>query len=350
MTNIFSKSPKLQSKIKAVLNFVNRFAHWIDLVIYYYIATYLNNTLESNLRILAFALPIWHLVRVIKWEWRCMQSKSIIKETARNKRVQGFSGCQGAGKTSFMLYCAYVLKASNVYTNFPAKLRGKYTNMLDTSVLEMFEKIPDGSLLCLDEITMLYHNLMADTKNNAMLNGMYAQQLQQQIVRHCYDGNMFYSSVDLNRLPQMLKENIGLTNYMLGQGSVTLSYVTGLIVGFVGSLFGLKLHNSIRYWDVQQLERIPEVGYTFDLSRQEKDTDTKNYANLIRFCSFTNNNRFDYDDRFLRGLYNKLQPHVNKLWTSLEYDEKLLNEIGYGHLIDFFNKRIIEHADAQKSA
>lgn len=345
MSYVLIKNKRIVNVVKRFLDVINRFSHWIDVVIYYFIAVYLNNTLDFSFRFLIFALPIFQLWRNIKWEWRCYQSKQIILETSKNKRVQGFSGCQGAGKTSFMLFCAYVIKPSNCYTNFPAKLRSKFTSILDNKVLEMYEKIPDNSLLCIDEVTMLYHNLMYDIKNPAAVTGLYAQQLQQQIVRHCYDGNMFYSSVDLNRMPQMLKENIGLTNYMLGQGSVTLSYLTSMLVSFIGSMFGLKYYNSIRYWDVQQLERIPEVGYTFDLSRQEKDTNTKNYANLIRFCCFNSHTRFDYDDRFLRGIYVKLVSHINKYWNSLDFDEKLLREIGYGQILSFFNKRIVNEPE-----
>ena len=139
----------------------------------------------------------------------------------------------------------------------------------------------------------------------------------------------------------MLRENIGLTNFMLGQGSVQLSFVVGPFLRFVGKLFKIRLYGSIRYWDVQQLERIPENGYTFDLSRQTKDTDTKNFANLIRFCCFSSSNRFDYDDRFLRGLYDKLDAHIDTFWKSLSYDEDGLKKLGYGEIIDFFETRLL---------
>ena len=332
---------KVKKYLKIVLDNINRFSHWIDVVIFYFLADHLNNTIQNTFIFLVWILPIWQIYRNIKWEWNIWKSRGIIKETAQNKRVQGFAGSQGAGKTSFMLYCSYVLKCP-VFSNFPAKVRGKYTNILDEKVLQMEERIPETSLLLIDEATMLFHNLVLDVRNDKTVSKLYAQQLQQQIVRHCYDGNMFYSSVDITRLPQMLKDNIGLTNYVLGQGNITLSLVTGTVLGAIGSFFGIKLYNSVRYWDIQQLEKIPEQGYTFDLSRQEKNTDTKNYANLIRFCSWTSKNRFEYDDRFLHGIYKQLPEHVLKEWQSLEFDANLLKQIGYGHILDFFANRVIK--------
>lgn len=330
----------MKTKFQKVLLFLSRYSHWLEIFLFYYIAQVIIESYNSQWSFLAYILPIFQVYRVIKYEFLVFRSKSIIKETATNKRVQGFGGSQGAGKTSFMLYSAYVIKPSNIYTNFPCKIRNKYVNMLDKKVLNLYERVPDYSLLCIDEATMLFHNLVGNVKQKENVEEYYPQQLQQQIVRHCYDGQMFYSSVDLTRLPQMLKENIGLTNYMLGQGSVTLSFIVAPFLSFIGKMFGVEIYNSVRFWDVQQLERIPEQGYTFDLSTQEKDTNLKNYANLIRFYSFTGNNRFEYDDRFLRGIYSKLPEHLNKNWTSLDFDEKLLRKIGYGHILDFFNTRL----------
>lgn len=334
------KQSTVKEKANKVLTFLNRYSHFIDILLYFLLADYLIKIWDNSFEFLVYILPIFQIYRVIKYEFLVAKSKDIIKTTARNKRVQGFSGSQGAGKTSFMLYSAYVIKPSEVYTNFPAKIRNKFTYLLDKSVLNMEEQIPDYSLLCIDEATMLFHNLTLNIKNKYEVKEIYPQQLQQQIVRHCYDGQMFYSSVDLTRLPQMLKDNIGLTNYMLGQGSITLSFVTSKLLSLIGSFFDVKIYNTIRYWDVQQLERIPEKGYSFDLSTQEKDTNLNNYANLIRFYSFSANNRFDYDDRFLRGIYEKLPKHIAKAWETLKFDENLLREIGYGDILDFFNARI----------
>ncbi len=338
MKDIKAKSRK---GLEACLRFCNRFAHLIDIPIVIWIAAYIYEHMQNEFAFLIYLLPIWQIWQCVKWEIRVIRSNAIIRDTARNKRVQGFSGPQGSGKTSFMLHSLYVLHSKSIYTNFPCRIRGKYAKQLDENVLEAKQRITDGSILAIDEATLFYHNIMnaasASEENKVKL---YSQQLHQQLLRHFYDGNMFYSSVDITRLPAMLRENIGMTNFMLGQGSVQLSYITGPLLKCIGRLFKIDLHGSIRYWDVQQLERIPENGYTFDLSTQEKDTNAKNFANLIRFCCFSSSNRFDYDDRFLRGLYAKLEEHIDTYWKSLSYDEKGLRKLGYGEIIDFFNARL----------
>lgn len=334
-------------RVLSVFLFLNRLAHFADVPILWYLAQRIGENSDNKWVFILYILPIIQLIRAIKWEFLVIKSNEIIRRTALNKRVQGFSGPQGAGKSSFMLNCIAVMRASNVYINFPAKIRGKYVAKLSSNVLDSRERIPDKSVLAVDEATMFYHNILCNIKDKGEVDKLYAQQLLQQILRHAFDGNIFYSSVDITRLPQMLKENIGLTNFMLGQGSVTLSYISGFLVRCVARLFGFKINGSVRFWDVQQLERIPEQGYYFDLSNQTKDTNDKNYANLIRFCSFNTATKFEYDDRFLRGLYAKLPVHIAEFWTRLAFDEKDLRNIGYGKIVDFFNKRIQKQDLAQ---
>lgn len=326
--------------IKA-LRIINRFAPYIEMAIFMFIALNYEKQSDKWYRYLLFIPVVLYVIRVIKWEYKCFTSKGIIRTTALQKRVQGFSGAQGAGKTSFMLFSAYCIKPSNVYSNFPAKLRGKYTYKLYKSVLNLDTRIDDGSLLMISEATMLYHNCLNNNKSKEEALKLYGQQLHQQIIRHCYDGNMFYDSVDLTRLPAMLKDNISLTNYLLGQRSVTLSFIVSPILNLISKkFFNYELFGSVRVWELQQFERIPEEGYTFDLSRQEKNTDTKNYANLLELCCWNDIQRFDYDDRFLRGIYMKLPQHNSRLWETLLYDEPILRELGYGELLDFFEAKL----------
>lgn len=321
--------------------FLNRFAPYVELVLTYYVVDYQIRTTfaDKSMAFLLYALPIIMLVRLIRWEWRCLQSRSVIKETALNKRVQGFSGFQGCGKTSFMLYTAYVLNSPHVFSNFPCKVRGKFAHQLTRPILDCDERVPEKSTLLQSEVTMLFHNLVNGAKNKEEALKLYGQQLLQQIVRHAFDGFMFYDSVDLSRLPQMLKDNIGLTNYMLGQGSATLSFIITPILALLAKPFGVELKGSVRYWDLQQFERIPESGYVFDLSTQEKTQDNKHYANLLRVCTWDSIQRFDYDDRFLRGLYAMLPEHVAKDWDTLIFDNDALRAIGYGFLLDFFEQK-----------
>lgn len=341
---------KSKSSLKRILGrllrLVNRFAPAIECVLVFYCVDYVNRTQFEGefLGVLLFALPIFLLYRLIKWEYICWQSRARVRDTCSNKRVQGFSGAQGCGKTSFMLFCLYTIKSPSIYTNFPCKIRGKYTNQLDFSILNMDRRIPEHSACAISEATMFFHNLIngpqgSRARSEAIV--LYGQQLHQQIIRHAYDGNLFYDSVDLSRLPQMLKDNFGLTNYMLGQGSVTLSFLITPLLKLIAKPLGVDLRGSIRYWDVQQIEKIPEVGYTFDLSNQEKSVDDKHFANLYRIATWDSIYRFEYDDRFLRGLYAMLPEHISKAWKSLEFADDDLRDIGYGILLDFFNEKAL---------
>lgn len=333
---------KFKQVLAFILKFLNRLAPYAEVAIVWFCIDGLKEQYQDkSYFILFYAIPILMLYRVLKWEWICFKSKDIIKTNALNSRVQGFGGKQGAGKTSFMLYSLYVIHSDNIYTNFPCKIRGKYTYQLDNKVLNLDERIPDNSCCAISEATMLFHNIVSGGRGNVEeTKDLYAQQLHQQIIRHLYDGNLFYDSVDLTRLPKMLKDNMGMTNFMLGQGSVKLSYFINPILNIFAKLLGFELSGSIRYWDLQQFEKIPEDGYTFDLSTQEKSTDLKHYANLLRISTWNSSLRFDYDDRFLRGLYVKLPEHVAKQWDSLKYCEQDLRDIGYGFLLEFFDEKL----------
>lgn len=338
MTNSLSKMNKFQRFVFRILSIINRFAHFLDIAVFYLLADWLSPTLSNDIMKFAiYAIPIVQLVRAVKWEWRIQQSKVLIRDMCQNGRVMGFTGAQGRGKTSFMLYCLAVLKRP-VYSNFPCKIRNQFVHVLEKDILNLQTKIPDGSVTVIDEATLLYHNLMIDTaKLSTEHKSLFAQEVTQQLVRHFFDGNMFYSSVDITRLPQFMRENVGLTNLMLGQGNVRLSYFTGLVCTILGRFCGLIIDGSVRYWDVQQLERIPEKGYVFDLSNQDKDTDATKFANLIRFCGFNTAALFEYDDRFMRGVYAELPDHIDTFWQSLDFSPELLRRIGYGKILDFFD-------------
>lgn len=334
------KNDKLKHIITAVLKILNRFAPYIELfIIYYFIKDYVS-TSDNQWAVLLYAIPIVLLFRLIKWEYKAFMTREIIKDTAINKRVQGFCGYQGCGKTSLMLATGYILNSPSIYTNFPCKIRNKYTKKLSDAVLNMDTRIEENSCIMISEATMFYHNLLDNVSDKDIVNKLYPQELHQQIVRHAYNGNMFYDSIDLNRMPKMLKDNIGLTNYLLGQKSKTFSFIITPLLASIGKMLGIELRGNMRIWEVQQFESIPVQQYVFDLSRQEKDTNTKNYANLLELCCWEDVTHFEYDDRFLRGLYNKLPQNIDKKWSSLIFSDTELKEIGYGFLIDFFDAKL----------
>lgn len=330
---------------KFIYSLIARFAHWIDVAIYFYIGNYIYTTSDNKFSILGFIPFAFFVYNSAKWEIRVLKSNKIIRFNQRNGRVQGFSGGQGRGKTSFMLHSVSVLKCKSVYSNFNAKVKGKFVKVLDSNVLMLKTRIPDFSITLFDEATMFYHNLLSGKNYKDIATQLYSQEIQEQLVRHFWDGNIFYSSVDITRLPATLREKITLVNFMLGQGNVTLSFITGLIINLISKIKGSKIRAGIRYWKVQQFEKIPEDNYIFDLSNQKEDTKTHQFANLIRFCGFNTSMRFEYNDRFMNGLYKLLPENQDKYYDSLEYNEDILRSIGYGKLIDFFNARISSKDD-----
>lgn len=337
------KNYNLKYAIETVLRLLNRIAPYIEIILEFYLISFVvQQHKENGWFNLLYLIPILLAYRLLKWEYKAIATKTIIKDTAANKRVQGFCGFQGCGKTSFMLYNAYVLHAKDIYSNFPCRIRNHYSYMLDDKILNMDVKVQEKSVLMVSEATLFYHNLLHNTKDIEIAAQLYGQELHQQIVRHAYNGNIFYDSIDLNRMPQMLRENIGLTNYMLGQHSKTFSYVLTPLIISIGKLFGIEIIGNMRVWDLQQFEKIPDKQYTFDLSTQEKDTNLKNYANLLECCAWCDIRHFDYDDRFLKGLYDKLPPVAANMWKSLQFSDSDLRQIGYGFIIDFFDNKLLK--------
>lgn len=335
------KNQKLKYIIETFLRLLNRFAPYLEIaLIFYFINIVVNNNQDNGWFNLLYVIPILLLYRLLKWEYKAIATKEIIKDTCVNARVQGFCGFQGRGKTSYMLYCGYVLNSKNVFSNFPCKIRNKFAYMLDDKILNMDEKVPEKSILLLSEATLFYHNLLHNTKDVEIATKLYGQELHQQIVRHAYNGNIFYDSIDLNRMPQMLRENIGLTNYMLGQKSKTFSFILTPLIISIAKIFDIEIIGNMRVWELQQFEKIPDKQYTFDLSTQEKDTNTKNYANLLEVCAWCDIRHFDYDDRFLKGLYDRLPDAIKKAWDTLQFSDNDLRQIGYGFIIDFFEKKL----------
>lgn len=334
------KNEKIKYYLTNLFKILNRFAPYIEIVLLFYVIKSTISQSNNQWSNLLYIIPLIMAYRLIKWEYKAIATKEIIRDTAYNKRVQGFCGFPGCGKTSFMLFCSYVLNAPKYYSNFPCKIRNKYVNELTKDVLNMDKQIDEKSICMISEASMFYHNIMDNIKDENTSQELYSQQLHTQILRHAYNGNFFYDTIELNRLPQMLRENIGLTNYMIGQHSKTFSFIVTPIIRAIANIFDIEILGNMRVWDVQQFEKIPMQNYIFDLSTQEKDTNLKNYANLIECCAWCDVTHFDYDDRFLRGLYEKLPKNIDVKWNSLKFSDKELRDIGYGKLIDFFNNKL----------
>lgn len=334
------KSIKRESFLYYFFGFCVRFSHWIDLVIYYFLCNYVYNAQfkTSSIGIIVY-LPLFiQIYYCFKYEFMVIKSNQVCKSIINNGRVMGFGGKQGAGKSSFATYLASFKCFSNIYSNTPIKIRRKYTCMLENDILNLDTQIPDNSLCMMDEATLFWHNILSQQQGK-LSKELYSQEIMTQCVRHFWDGNIFYMSTDLNRLPPVIRENVGIVNFALQQDNKTISYVSGVLFCSLAKFCGFEFHNGLRYWDMQQFEKIPDKQYTFDLAQQDKNQDLSKYANLIRIYCFDNPNRFSYNDRFLAGVYKELPLHENHYWTSLNFDKDLLKNLGYGKLIEFFDSK-----------
>lgn len=323
-----------------ILAFLNRFAHWVDLVIYFFLCDWLYKIQFSTsaFGFIVYLPLIFQIYMCIKYELKVFNSKLTCETILNNGRVMGFAGLQGQGKSSFACYLASNRIFKDIYTNTPMKIRGKYTNLLENEILALDVQVDDKSLLLIDEATLFFHNRKTDNKQS-LNDQLYSFEVLAQCLRHFYNGNLFLIGTDLNRLPNVIRENVGLTNFMLGQGNKKISFLTGSIVCGIAKTMGYKMRNGLRYWDFQQFVKIPDSQYTFDLAQQTKDTDLKHYANLITIYAFDNPNLFDYNDRFLAGVYKELPKHQKQQWENLDFNTDLLRQIGYGEILDYFDKK-----------
>lgn len=343
-------SSKLHKAIYYLLATLNRFAHFIDVIILLLVADWIYNAQLSgqDLGILIYALPVLQLIIAIKYEYKVFKSKQTCNFILDNERVIIVQGGQGKGKSSFTSYLNSNKRYKARYTNSPITYGGKFSNILTGQVLNLDERIEDNSSILIDEATLFYNNLKT-TKRNELKVELYSQEILTQLVRHFFDGTIFYISVEGGRLPKVIEENTSCKIQMLGQSNKTISFIATSIFKFIAKLFKIDLFSCLRIWQFQQFVKIGEENYTFDLAQQTKDSDMSHYANLVEVYAFDNPYRFNYNDRFMRGVYLQLPEHQPKQWQCFDFNRDLLRQIGYGEIVDFFDKKTLSKEEIHKA-
>ena len=258
---------------KKFVSIINRFSHIIDIFVVYGLADWLYH---RQLYAYKFGWLIYLFVALqifwaIKYEWKVFKSKSIVDEILDNGRVLGFCGAQGRGKSSLSAFLGANKRFSNVYTNSPLKLNGKYTCMLEDDIIALDNKVPDYSLLSIDEATIFFHNLKANVTKN-FDDKLYAQEIFTQCVRHFTDGNIFYISTNNERLPSVIRENVSMTILCVEQHNKRISFLTGTLCSIISMCCGWGIKNGMRCWTIQTFNKIPDSSYIFDLSNQDANT------------------------------------------------------------------------------
>lgn len=290
---------------------------------------------QKDIKFLILAvLGGWWLYKQIKLLIQVHISRMRALQDSKNNRVVCIEGPQGRGKTSLMLCLSTWISdynKSTILSNVPFKSKGEFVYKLDSSVVELKRKIPDKSVCCMDEVTLFYHNL---DKINC-----YDFELLLQLERHFFDGNFFLASVKASRLPQQIKEKVGCCYYVVGQESKRSSLILGQLIQKIYRFFTSEtLPIGYRCWTYQTFEEINHDNYNFDLSNSTQDTTTKlkHFSQLIEIVNFNDENMFEYNDRFMRALYDSLPQLELEKYDSLDFTFDNLNGSGYRKLIDYF--------------
>lgn len=345
-----STSSKGHKVVYYILATLNRFAHFIDIIILAFLADYVYRVQLSGemLGILIYVLPILQLILAVKYEYKVYKSKQTNNFILDNERVIIIQGGQGKGKSSYANYLNSNSRFKARYTNTPITYGGKFSNILTGEVLNLDERIEDNSSILIDEATLFYNNLKTMKKNDLKIE-LYSQEILTQLVRHFFDGTIFYISVEGGRLPKVIEENASCKLQMLGQTNKTISYITTPILKLIAKIFKIDLFSGLRCWQFQQFVKIGEEHYVFDLSTQKKDSDMANYANLVEVYAFDNPYRFSYNDRFMRGVYMQLPEHNPQQWKNFDFNRDLLRKIGYGEIVEFFDKKTLSKEEINKA-
>lgn len=324
---------KLKKRIKKILSIISKYSGLIESILIILLSISIKNDIKYWILFLGFG--IWRLWRYIKNLWIIKKSKLQIIYESKNKRATGNEGAQGAGKTSLMCLIASILNVP-VFSSAPIKINGKMSYILTKEILNMYERIPLGSLIIIDEISFYWDNDMSKLVDHAKTQGL---EITLQLIRHLFDGYFMSASVDMNRVAKRIEEKHSMFRRLLGQDGLNTSLIIDPIINIISNIFNLDIKTGIRCWTYQTFENIDHKGYIFDLSRQEKNVDNKRFANLVEIRAWNSNINFEYDDRYFKELYLKLPKAELKEWPSLKFNYEQLKETGFENIIKIFKDR-----------
>lgn len=193
----------------------------------------------------------------------------------------------------------------------------------------------------------MYYNNLLQGKSKEDKTEVYSFELLLQLCRHFYDGNVFTASVNMGRIPTALEEKYSIFKRVLGQRTQYNSFIIApLISFFYNNLFykdikakkRTKFAVGIRKWTYQTFENIEHENYYFDLSSNKESQKEQYYANLITCYAYNNALDFDYNDRFMRFLYERVAVADPKQFNSLDFDFATLSDTGFNKIADYFDK------------
>lgn len=326
--------PKWKINFKKILSKISKYSGLIE-TLFMYLITFKLKASGFKYWIILLIITGYFSYRTIKIFYKVYKSKLNIKDEEINKRVIGTSGSQGSGKTSSMFYISSVMKRP-IFTSAPAKINGEFTYKLSDKILNMEVKVPYGSIIVLDEISLYYDNSVSKFNSKYESEGL---ETQMQLIRHCYDGQMLTASVNMNRVSKRIEEKHGMFRHMLGQYSKSNSLFIDPFINIISFIFKLNVKTGIRIWRYQTFENIQYDNYNFDLSNQTANTNYNHFANLNEIWAFNSNIDFEYDDRYFKKLYLQLPKANLEKWEHLAFDFEELKTTGFTDIGKFFEKQ-----------
>ena len=83
-----------------------------------------------------------------------------------------------------------------------------------------------------------------------------------------------------------------------------------------------KVYTGLRCWRMQHFERISNFDdkYVYDLANSDNVIENRDdYSPVYNFASFNDFTQFQYNDRFMLGLYKNLKNTNSDNWAELEF-------------------------------
>lgn len=330
------KQSKWKRKISYILGKLSVISGLIEGILLLIITLCIGNNINQIVYFGLLILSGYLIFRSIKHYYYVWKGKQILIYEENNKRVIGQEGAQGSGKTSLMFYIASIMNQP-IFTSAPARINGKMTYKLTTDMMDMKVRLPFKSIIIIDEITLYFDNSLGKFQDNIKTKGL---EMQMQLIRHCYDGQMLSASVDMNRVAKRIEEKHGMFRRLLGQKSVNNSFIIDPLLKLIGKCFDLNIKTGYRVWTYQTFENIDHKGYIFDLSRanSEKSPNANHFANLNEIWAFNSGINFEYDDRYFRNLYLKIPKAELEEWNDLTFKYEELESTGFNSIVKFFKE------------
>lgn len=330
MTNKKSKTYKKKLVISKILTVLNLLTPLIDLCFLYdFYEIFQDQEDYTWLSYVALAGIVYLLYRWGKALFMVWKSKTDALEYLLNNRVIPICGKQRVGKSSLASYFSKIMPKS-VYSNVPIKIKGKFTKKLTTDILTCKERIPDGSLLFVDEASLFYYNNKTENGDD----NIFGQAVLCQCVGHFFDGNILYVSVDTDRLPKPIRDNYSSLLQVTASGSYKYSILGDALLEFFAKplLKEKRIFTGVRVWKAQHYERIMQEQYISLLGKEENEN---KFAPFMKFASFQTFGLDTYDDRYMQAYYLEKPEHKDERWKSLQ--------LTYADFKDLYDGAVIKY-------